>query len=509
MRGITDTVTANFVSWSDTQIVIHGFGGADGANGLITDKNDRTSPLASWAGVYAFEMMRSIYSGTLFPRMCMTEFAGDQYRAALAEALTLPCGAVLPNRLAKAAMTEHLADARNRATKRHERLYRLWSEGGAGLLLTGNVQVDRRHLEAPGNVAIAGPQDAEAMARLRGYARAGTAGGNHLWMQISHAGRQTPKIVNASPSAPSPVAVALPGGQFGRPVALTAAEIAGLITKFAEAAAIAREAGFTGVQIHAAHGYLISSFLSPRSNVRTDGWGGDLANRARFLMDTVRATRAAVGADFPVSVKLNSADFQRGGFSFEDSQTVARWLDEAGVDLIELSGGSYEQPRMMKLAGLEAAEEPVMRASTRDRESYFSKFAPEIRQSVTRAKLMVTGGFRTASGMAEAIAKDGLDVIGLARPLCVDPAAPGRLLRGTATTLESWETRLRIGPGVLGHGSPIKLVRALNGFGTLSWFYAQLASLADTGLPRTDAGVLGTFIRGQMAQQKAARSLKY
>ena len=439
----------------------------------------------------------------------MNDFAGDGARQALAEALTLPCGAVLPNRLAKAAMTEHLADSRNRATKRHERLYRLWSEGGAGLLLTGNVQIDRRHLEAPGNVAIAGPQDAEAMARLRAFARAGTTGGNHLWMQISHAGRQTPKIVNPTPSAPSAVAVALPGGQFGKPVALTAAEIAGLVARFAEAAAIAREAGFTGVQVHAAHGYLISSFLSPRSNIRTDEWGGDLVNRARFLMDVVRATRIAVGDDFPVSVKLNSADFQRGGFSFEDSQIVARWLDEAGVDLIEISGGSYEQPRMMKMAGMEAAEEPVMRASTRERESYFSKFAPEIRRSIGRAKLMVTGGFRTATGMAEAIAQDGVDVIGLARPLCVDPGAPGRLLRGTATTLDSWEQRLRIGPGLLGHGSPIPMVRALNGFGTIAWFYAQLASLADTGLPRPEAGVFTTFVRGQRAQQKAARSLEY
>ena len=112
------------------------------------------------------------------------------------------------------------------------------------------------------------------------------------------------------------------------------------------------------MQIHAAHGYLISSFLSPRSNLRNDEWGGDLAGRARFLLAAVAQTRAAVGPDFPISVKINSADFQRGGFSFEDSQIVVRWLDEAGVDLVEISGGNYEQPSMMKMEGMEPAFDP-------------------------------------------------------------------------------------------------------------------------------------------------------
>ena len=147
--------------------------------------------------------------------------------------LTLPCGATLPNRLAKAAMTERLADARNRPTEKLERLYRMWSEGGPGLLLTGNVMIDRKHLEAGGNVAVAGPQDAEAMAALKRFAAAGSTAGNHIWMQISHAGRQTPIKVNAHPKAPSSVTVALPGGQFGRPVALTEDEIVDLVGRYA------------------------------------------------------------------------------------------------------------------------------------------------------------------------------------------------------------------------------------------------------------------------------------
>lgn len=390
---------------------------------------------------------------------------------ALADPLTLPCGAVLPNRLAKSAMTEGLADPHNRATEGHVRLYRRWSHGGAGLHITGNVQIDRRHLERPANVLFDGGRDPTAMARLRDWAKAGTEGGNHLWVQINHAGRQTPKTINPAPDAPSPVPVGLPGKQFGMPVALTGAAIRGLIARFADAAAQAREAGFTGAQIHAAHGYLLSSFLSPLANRREDEWGGSIENRARFLVEAVKATRAAVGADFPVSVKLNSADFQRGGFAVDESVEVARWLEAAGVDLIELSGGSYEQPRMM---GSEGLEPPVgVRASTAAREAYFLDEAARMRAALT-VPLMVTGGFRTRAGMDAALAGGDVDVIGLARPLCTDPEAPAELLAGTRSALPDWERTLRLGPGWLGPASPVDLVRLANGWGVQGWFCVQL-----------------------------------
>jgi 2,4-dienoyl-CoA reductase-like NADH-dependent reductase (Old Yellow Enzyme family) len=421
----------------------------------------------------------------------------------LNEPLALPCGAVLPNRLAKAAMTERLAEHANRATALHERLYRMWSEGGAGLLLTGNVQIDRKHLEAAGNVKIDGTEDAEALAALRRFAAAASARGNQVWMQISHAGRQTPKALNPHPKAPSAVTVALPGGQFGQPVALTADEIPPLIARFAHAARVARDTGFNGVQIHAAHGYLISEFLSPKINLRSDAWGGELAGRARFLMETVSQTRVSVGADFPVSVKLNSADFQRGGFAFEDSMIVAGWLDQEGVDLIEISGGSYEQPSMMKMEGLEPVYDPTVSASTRAREAYFQKFAPEIRKHLKRAKLMVTGGFRTAAGMAGAIAEDGVDLIGIGRPLCVDTAAAGKLLRGEQAALERWEDRLRLGPGWLGPKSPFMLVKAVNGFGAQSWYYEQLYHIAENGQPKPGMGLLAALVSDQ--RREAAR----
>ncbi len=181
----------------------------------------------------------------------------------IATPLTLPCGAVLKNRIIKAAMTEGLGDPQNRATQSHERLYRRWAEGGAGVLLTGNVQVDRRYMERPGNVAIDGPQSNEAIAALRAYAKAGTANNTHLWMQISHAGRQTPIAVSAEPLAPSDIPLDMPGAQFGKPRAMTGAEIEDVIVRFAHTASVARDVGFTGVQIHGAHGYLISEFLSP------------------------------------------------------------------------------------------------------------------------------------------------------------------------------------------------------------------------------------------------------
>ncbi|MEH6637125.1 MAG: NADH:flavin oxidoreductase, partial [Halioglobus sp.] len=198
----------------------------------------------------------------------------------LAQTLTLPCGAQLANRLAKAAMTEGLATAQGAPTPELEQLYGLWSDGGAGMLLTGNIQVDADHLERPGNVVIDRKPDNKMHQALASWAAAGTRNGNHFWAQISHAGRQTQKSVNPHPKAPSPVKVGLPGGQFGEPVALKIEEIEEIVRRFGVCAAAVKEAGFTGVQVHAAHGYLLSQFLSPRSNQRSDQYGGTLENRS-------------------------------------------------------------------------------------------------------------------------------------------------------------------------------------------------------------------------------------
>lgn len=403
----------------------------------------------------------------------------------IADSLTLPCGAVLPNRLAKAAMTEGLADPQGRAMPELERLYGLWADGGSGLLISGNVQIDRDHLERPGNVIIQGPQDEAALAGLRAMASAGTRAGGHIWMQISHAGRQTQITVNPHPKAPSAVAVGLPGKQFGVPEALTEAEILDLIERFGHAAEIAKETGFTGVQIHAAHGYLLSQFLSPRANLRSDQWGGSLENRARMLLAVVARVRAGVGPQFPIGVKLNSADFQRGGFAFEDSMIVARWLQDAGVDLLEISGGSYEQPAMMDIQGMEAPDAPKVGASTAAREAYFVDFAKTMRASLTMP-LLVTGGFRTRRAMNMALETGGADVIGLGRPLCVDTAGPAKLLAG-ADELDRWENKLKLLPPWLSFLGGLKMMRAIEGFAVTYWYYAQIDAIARTG--RANIGI--------------------
>jgi 2,4-dienoyl-CoA reductase-like NADH-dependent reductase (Old Yellow Enzyme family) len=428
----------------------------------------------------------------------------------LARPLRLPCGAVLANRLCKAAMTEGVADAQLRATPRHETLYRGWSEGGAGLLLTGNVQVDRHDLERPGNVAldVTEPEtvSAEARERLRRWARAGTAAGNHLWMQVSHAGRQSPWYVTRRPRAPSAVQLKLLGN-YCTPVPLTEAEILDLVQRFAAAAAIARETGFTGVQVHGAHGYLISSFLSPVTNLRTDAWGGSLENRTRFLLEVVRAVRRAVGPDFPVAVKLNSDDFRKGGFSHDECLRVVEWLNEEALDLLEVSGGSYEQPRLIGAEGRAEDAVPV-RQSTRAREGYFLEYAAAIRK-VARMPLMVTGGFRTRAGMEAALEAD-CDVIGLGRPLCVQPDFPRRLLAREVDAIERIEDRLRFAArGWRSPSSPLVAAKMLNAFGAQAWYYCQLFRLADGQPVDRGRGMLSSlaeYLRDELSRGAGFKS---
>lgn len=420
----------------------------------------------------------------------------------LASPLHLASGVVLPNRLGKSAMTEGLADADNCATAAHARLYRRWAEGGAGLLITGNVQVSRMHLERPGNIAIEGPQTEQALTRLAEMARAAATGGTCCYVQLSHAGRQTPVAINPTPSAPSAVPVALPGKQFGTPRALTEAEIEGLVDAFGAAAAVCRAAGFAGVQLHAAHGYLLSSFLSPLANRRTDRWGGSLENRARFLLMAVRAARAAAGPGFGVAVKLNSADFQRGGFSVGESQEVACMLEAEGIDFLEISGGNYEQPRMMDSDGLDPGE-----ARSARREAYFLAEAERLRASV-KTPLMVTGGFRTAEGMAAALASGACDIIGLARPMCVEPDAPARLLADPAHRLPQPEKVLRFGPGPLSQSGRLPIVKLLNGFGVQAWFCRQILNLADGRDPDPALPVWKALWRHQQRETAMTKALR-
>ena len=371
------------------------------------------------------------------------------------------------------------------------------------MLLSGNIIVDRDHLERPGNVVIETEPDADMKARLANWAKAATRAGNHFWAQISHGGRQTQKVVNPHPRSSSDVQLALPGGQFGRPVPLTRAEIADLVDRWAVAARACKEAGFTGVQVHGAHGYLVSQFLSPRVNQRTDEYGGSLENRARFLLEIVAAVRAAVGPGFPVSVKLNSADFQKGGFDFGDSLQVVKWLEAASVDLIEISGGTYEQPRLLGVEGQEAIDEQAIAPSTAAREAYFVDFAKAMQAEVS-VPLMVTGGFRTRHAMEQALASGAADVIGLGRPLCVDTDAPARLLEGAAE-LARYEDRLDLLPDWLGFLKRFQTIKAINGFAGIYWFYQQIWLLGHEG--RTDPG-FAVFKAFRLVDARGKRIMK-
>jgi 2,4-dienoyl-CoA reductase-like NADH-dependent reductase (Old Yellow Enzyme family) len=415
----------------------------------------------------------------------------------LAQPLRLPCGAVIPNRLCKAAMTEGLGDAQLRATDRHVRLYRAWSEGGAGLHITGNVMVDRHVIERPGNVAIDPSHppsvDADARARLKAWAAAGTVGGNGLWMQISHAGRQSPRYATRQPVGPSDVQLELMGN-YARPRALREDEILGLVQRFAQVAVIARDTGFTGVQVHGAHGYLLSSFLSPITNLRTDAWGGSLANRARFLVETVHAVRKAVGHDFPVSVKLNSDDFRKGGFSSADCLGVVELLNGESLDLLEISGGNYEQPRLLGMTGRDDDAVQV-RESTKVREAYFLDYAVAIRKVATMP-MMVTGGFRTRAGMEAALATGDTDLIGLGRPFCTHPDVARRLLAREIDELPAFERRLHLRPrGLLSPASPWLLPKMVNVLGAQGWYYQQMDRIADGRAPDLARGMLRSFAR--------------
>ena len=423
-------------------------------------------------------------------------------------ALTLPCGTTLPNRLAKAAMTEGLADTDNNATDRHVTLYRRWSEGGAGLLLTGNVQIDRRHIERPGNVVIEGPPSNDAMARLKAWAKAATSAGNQCWMQLSHAGRQIDRALNPHPHAPSATQVVTPGMKFGQARAMAESDITTAIERFGIAAEAAREAGFTGVELHGAHGYLVAQFLSPLTNQRTDAWGGSLENRARFLLEVVRAMRAKVGPDFPVGVKLNSSDFQNGGFAFDECRQVVTWLGAAKIDLLEISGGNHEHLRYFDADGMTAndAEEEV-RESTRARESYFVDYAATIAPDANMP-LMVTGGFRSRAAMDEALSVGAADVIGLGRPMCAEPDTPGKILSGPTLGFTRWEDRLRLGDGWLGPASRFPLVRAVNAWGAASWFYLQISRLAEGGEPTLKTSVLGSFLEQSRREKIALKSYR-
>ncbi|MCI4252762.1 NADH:flavin oxidoreductase/NADH oxidase family protein [Bacillus sp. CCB-MMP212] len=342
----------------------------------------------------------------------------------LANSLQLANGTMIKNRFYKAAMSENFAPKDHNPTQSLVTLYETWANGGAGLLVTGNVMIDRKAIGESGNVVI---EDEANLDMLKQWAKAGTKNETHLWMQLNHPGKQSPKALSSQPVAPS--AIPLTGNLknfFNSPRALKHEEIQDIIKRFGNAARIAKKAGFTGVQIHAAHGYLINQFLSPHHNQRTDTWGGSIDNRMKFLVEIYFEIRKQVGKEFPIGLKLNSADFQRGGFTEEESMLVIQKMSEIGVDLIEISGGNYENPKMF----VENSNE-----RTKKREAYFLDYADKARKLIS-TPLVVTGGFRSEEGMIEAISSGAIDMVGIGKAFALVPDLPNQIFQGRYKTVQ-------------------------------------------------------------------------
>ena len=387
------------------------------------------------------------------------------------EALPLPNGQVLANRIAKAAMEENMADAQQAPSRELKQLYKAWADGEPGLLLTGNVMIDRRAMTGPGGVAL---EDERHLASFREWADIARAKGVHFWVQLNHPGRQTMANLGQQALAPSAVALDLGGfsKMFAKPKAMTEDDIQDVIERFATSAQLAEKAGFTGVQVHAAHGYLLSQFLSPLSNRRTDRWGGAVENRARLLVEVIKAVRASVSPGFCVAVKLNSADFQRGGFDAADARAVVEQLNTLPVDLLELSGGSYEAPAMQG----EARD-----GRTLAREAYFLEMASEL-AAIANMPVMVTGGIRRLP-VVQQVLDSGIAMAGIATALTLEPQL-----------IKHWREGRDLNPQL----QPIRWKRKpLASLATMAVVRYQLRRLSRGRLPNPTVAPLLALVRDQ------------
>lgn len=392
---------------------------------------------------------------------------------------TLPNGQVLKNRITKAAMEENLAAPYHLPGDALFNLYSAWANGGAGLIITGNVMVDHLAMTGPNGVAL---ESAEKLDLFADWAQIAQQNNTKVWMQINHPGRQVYKNMHGKALAPS--AKALDLGKFSKlfatPKAMTQLDIANVIQRFVTTAKLAEQAGFDGVQIHAAHGYLLSQFLSPLTNLRDDEWGGSLANRARLLATIISKVQAEVAPEFTIAVKINSADFQRGGFDVDDAVAVVVMLEELGVHCIEISGGSYEAPAMQ---GTTADERTLAR------EAYFLSFAEQI-ASKTRVPIMTTGGiYRLAT--AEKVLAENIALIGMASALGAQPDLPKR-----------WATEpdlVGTMPNITWQNKPLK------GLATMAMVKRWLRESSQNKTPTLNANPVWTLLKNQFIKSKQTK----
>ena len=342
--------------------------------------------------------------------------------------ITLPNGTTIKNRFFKSAMSEGMGTRDFQPKKNIATLYKRWAEGGTGLIITGNIMVDPKGTAEPGNIVFDKNSNMEI---LKDWAKQGQQHGAKVMVQLNHPGKQVPKTIAKETVAPS--AVPLGNGLnklFSTPRALTTSEVEELVQKFVTSAKVAKEAGFSGVQIHAAHGYLISQFLSPHDNRRTDKYGGSLENRMRFLKEIYLGMREELGKDFTIGIKINSTDFKEDGLTEEDSLKTIIELANLGLDFVEISGGTYERPAMMGAT------------SKSTNQVFFAEYSKKLKQKI-EIPVVVTGGIRSINAMNTLLNDNTTDFIGIARPLTIDPNIPNKIKQGTYTIVET--TRVSTG----------------------------------------------------------------
>lgn len=342
--------------------------------------------------------------------------------------ITLPNGTTIKNRFFKSAMSEGMGTREFQPKKNIATLYKRWAEGGTGLIITGNIMVDPKRTAEPGNIVFDKNSNMEI---LKNWANQGQQHGAKVMVQLNHPGKQAPKTVSKQTVAPS--AVPLGNGLnklFSTPRALTTSEVEELVQKFVTSAKVAKEAGFSGVQIHAAHGYLISQFLSPHDNRRTDKYGGSLENRMRFLKEIYLGMREELGKDFTIGIKINSTDFKEDGLTEEDSLKTIIELANLGLDFVEISGGTYERPAMMGAT------------SKSTNQVFFAEYSKKLKQKID-IPVVVTGGIRSINAMNTLLNDNTTDFIGIARSLTIDPNIPNKIKQGTYTIVET--TRVSTG----------------------------------------------------------------
>ena len=342
--------------------------------------------------------------------------------------ITLPNGTTIKNRFFKSAMSEGMGTRDFQPKKNIATLYKRWAEGGTGLIITGNIMVDPKGTAEPGNIVFDKNSNMEI---LKDWAKQGQQHGAKVMVQLNHPGKQAPKTIAKETVAPS--AVPLGNGLnklFSTPRALTTSEVEELVQKFVTSAKITKEAGFSGVQIHAAHGYLISQFLSPHDNRRTDKYGGSLENRMRFLKEIYLGMREELGKNFTIGIKINSTDFKEDGLTEEDSLKTIIELANLGLDFVEISGGTYERPAMMGAT------------SKSTNQVFFAEYSKKLKQKI-EIPVVVTGGIRSINAMNTLLNDNTTDFIGIARPLTIDPNIPNKIKQGTYTIVET--TRVSTG----------------------------------------------------------------